>query len=176
MRIRHFIPLFVFGFAAIAFYVGLGLKPNDIPSAKVGKLAPSFSLTALYDGAPNFSTTDLSGAGYQLVNVFASWCVPCRVEHPILMALKNRGVKIHAINYKDTPEEAIGFLSELGNPFALIGQDLDGRVGIDWGVSGVPETFVVNGKGEIVFQHIGPLDRQAVSQHILPLLDGAANE
>ena len=175
-RFKYFLPLIIFALAAAAFYAGLGLNPKDVPSAKVGKPAPEFSLVALYDGGAPFSTADLMGRGVQLVNVFASWCVPCRVEHPILMALKSRGVNIYGLNYKDTPEAAIEFLDTLGDPYALVGQDLTGRVGIDWGVSGAPETYVVNNDGEIIFQHIGPLDRQVVSDKLLPLLEGGADE
>ncbi len=172
MRYRFFIPLAIFAIAAIAFYMGLSLNPNQIPSAKVGKPVPEFNATALYDGEANLSSSDLRGQGFQLVNIFASWCVPCREEHPILMALKARGVIINGFNYKDTPEKGRQFLESLGNPYDLIGQDQNGRVAIDWGTSGVPETFVVNNEGEIIFQHIGPLTRAVVAAEILPRIEG----
>lgn len=176
MKLRFFLPLVIFAIAALAFFVGLGLQPKQIPSARIGKPAPEFVAPALYEGAVDFSSADLKDNGVQLVNLFASWCVPCREEHPILMALKARGVSIHGLNYKDTTEVGRQFLNSLGNPFALTGQDKDGRIGINWGLSGVPETYVVNNEGEIVFQHIGPLTRQVVLEEILPRLEGGADE
>jgi len=176
MRYRYFIPLVIFGIAAIIFYVGLSLNPSQIPSARVGKPAPEFNAPALYEATDDFSQADLKGQGFQLVNIFASWCLPCREEHPILMALKARGVIINGLNYKDTAKNGRQFLDQLGNPYGLIGQDLNGRIAINWGVSGVPETFVVNNAGEIVFQHIGPLTRDVVSEKILPLIEGGLNE
>lgn len=172
MKIKFYIPLIFFALVGIAFYVGLSLSPTEIPSAKVGKQVPTFSLPPLYEGGKNFSSTDLEGHGIVLMNVFASWCVPCREEHPVLMALNERGVTIHALNYKDKTTTAQQFLEGLGNPFHLIGQDLDGRVGIDWGTSGVPETYVINNEGLILYQHIGPLTRAVVMDEILPLLEG----
>lgn len=176
MRYRFFIPLAIFAVAAIAFYMGLSLNPTQIPSAKIGKPVPEFVAPALYEGEADFSADTLKGGGFQLVNVFASWCVPCREEHPILMALKARGIKINGLNYKDTEENGRQFLDILGNPYGLMGQDQNGRIAINWGVSGVPETFVVNNDGQIVFQHIGPLTRKVVSDSILPLIEGGENE
>ncbi|MEM9784264.1 MAG: DsbE family thiol:disulfide interchange protein, partial [Pseudomonadota bacterium] len=130
---------------------------DDLPSTLIDRPAPEFSMPALHADAPPFTTADLKGGGVKLVNVWASWCIPCRAEHPWLVALgKERGITIHGINYKDEPEAAQAFLDELGDPYTLIGTD-EGRVGIEWGVYGVPETFVVDDTGTIVFKHIGPI-------------------
>jgi cytochrome c biogenesis protein CcmG/thiol:disulfide interchange protein DsbE len=176
MRYRFFIPLVIFAIATMAFYMGLSLNPTQIPSAKIGKPVPEFTSPALYEGEADFTSADLSGQGYQLVNVFASWCVPCREEHPILMALKARGISINGLNYKDTPKNGRKFLETLGNPYNLMGQDLNGRIAINWGVSGVPETFLVNNDGKIIFQHIGPLTRGVVADEILPRIEGGSDD
>ncbi len=168
----YFLPLIVFGLIAAAFFVGLGLKPGEIPSARVGKPAPEFAMEALYEGEPGFAREDLQGNGMILVNVFASWCAPCRDEHPILMALKSRGITIYGMNNRDDPDDAKAFIEGLGNAYNLIGVDRDGRIAIDWGVTGYPETYVVSGDGEIIYQHIGALTREAVLEVILPLLEG----
>jgi cytochrome c biogenesis protein CcmG/thiol:disulfide interchange protein DsbE len=156
----------------LALMVGLSLRPSEIPSALVGKTVPEFSLPPLDPTAEGLSSQGLKDGKVKLVNVFASWCVPCRIEHPLLIELQRQGVTIHGLNYKDIEDDARRFLNELKSPYTLIGQDKDGRVGIDWGVSGVPETFVIDGKGRILYQHIGPLDREAIEQQIAPLLKG----
>jgi cytochrome c biogenesis protein CcmG, thiol:disulfide interchange protein DsbE len=169
---RYYVPLIIFALIGAAFYVGLGLRPGEIPSARIGKPAPDFTMEALYEGEPGFSRDDLVGHGRVLVNIFASWCAPCRDEHPILMALKSRGITIYGMNNRDDPADAKAFIEGLGNAYDLIGTDRDGRIAIDWGVSGYPETFVVSNDGEIIYQHIGPLTRQAVLDIILPLVEG----
>jgi cytochrome c biogenesis protein CcmG/thiol:disulfide interchange protein DsbE len=116
------------------------------------------------------SSRDLQGE-VTLVNVFASWCVACRDEHPLLLTLEREGVlPIHGLNYKDTPDAAIAWLNALGDPYTRIGADLDGRVGIDWGVYGVPETFVVDQDGRIAYKHIGPVTPRVLDEVILPLV------
>lgn len=172
MKPLHIIPAALFAMIGLVFAVGLGLRPSEIPSAMVGKAVIPFELPPLYPTGAGLSSETLKDGKIKLVNIFASWCAPCRVEHPFLMELKRQGVTIHAIDYKDTEPEARLFLAELGSPFERIGKDRDGRVAIDWGVSGVPETFVVNGEGRILYQHIGPLTRQIVEQEIAPLLRG----
>jgi cytochrome c biogenesis protein CcmG, thiol:disulfide interchange protein DsbE len=174
MKLIHLIPLGLFILISIALGVGLTLSPRTIPSALVGKHLPNFDIPPLLEGGENVYTSTFKNGKVQLINIFASWCVPCRVEHPILMALKERGVAIYGLNYKDTENEGRVFLNELGNPFLEIGVDLDGRVGIDLGLSGVPETFVISGDGVILFQHIGPLTPEIVEKTILPYLDGGA--
>jgi cytochrome c biogenesis protein CcmG/thiol:disulfide interchange protein DsbE len=124
-------------------------------------------------GVPGFDTAALAGE-VTVVNVFASWCIPCRDEHPVLEALKaETGVRLFGINQKDAPENAAAFLSELGNPYDAIGGDAYGRVSIDWGVYGVPETFVVDANGVIRFKHVGPLSPQSVEADVIPAIDRA---
>ncbi len=176
-----FIPLTVFLVLAALFYMRLtsGDDPRAIPSALIDKPAPEFDLPALAGltnaGAPvsGFSRADLS-TGLSLVNVWASWCGPCRQEHPILMRLaEDKRIRLFGINYKDDNENARRFLGTLGNPYDAVGVDAKGRVGIDWGVYGVPETFVVK-DGTILFKFIGPLTEQSLKSKLLPELDKAA--
>lgn len=167
----------VLGAAAVLAVFLLGLERGDggrdLPSPLVGKPVPEFALEPLYAGQPGFSTADLKTPGVKLVNVWASWCVPCRAEHPKLVELGAKGLTVHAINYKDKPEAAQKFLADLGNPFTLIGADTSGRVGIDWGVYGVPETFVIDGAGRIVYKHIGPIQGSDIEKKILPAVEKA---
>ena len=139
----------------------LGLKrggdSQTLPSALLDKPVPEFTLGPLDPDAQGLSTADLRAPGVKLLNVWASWCGPCRTEHPYIETLAAEGVTIHGLNYKDAPENAQAFLDELGNPYTLIGADTSGRAGIEFGVYGVPETFVINGRGEIVYKHVGPI-------------------
>ena len=169
-RLLFLLPVLLFALFAVFFAIGLTRDPSTLPSALVGKPAPEFALPPLEgrDG-PGFSRADLGGRP-MLVNVFASWCVPCRVEHPILARLAEEGVVVQGINYKDRPEAARAWLAELGDPFTRIGADRQGRVAIDWGVYGVPETFVVDQAGNIVHRHVGPLQARDVERTIRPLL------
>ena len=167
-RLLYLIPVLVFGAVGIGLAVGLTRDPGTLPSALLDRPVPAFELPGL-GGGDGLSSEDLKGR-VSLVNVFASWCVPCRVEHPLMMALAERGVTIYGINYKDPPEQANAWLDELGNPFARIGADRSGRVGIDWGVYGVPETYLVDGAGRIRHRFVGPLQPRDVDQILLPLL------
>lgn len=165
------LPLALFAVVGILLAVGLTRDPSTLPSALVGKPAPEFRLPPLEGrDAQGFARSDLGGEP-MLVNVFASWCVPCRIEHPVINRLAEQGVVVHGINYKDRPEDAKAWLAELGDPFRRVGADRDGRVGIDWGVYGVPETFVVDREGRIVHRHVGPLQPRDVERTILPLLE-----
>jgi cytochrome c biogenesis protein CcmG/thiol:disulfide interchange protein DsbE len=172
MRLIYILPIGLFAVLAIAFAVGLGLRPDIIPSPLIDQPAPDFKLAALPgrdDGG--LSSADLKSDGPTLVNVFASWCVPCRAEHPLLMRLaREQGVHIVAINYKDKPENALAWLAELGDPFAKIGADTTGRVAIDWGVYGVPESFIVDRDGRIRLKQVGPLMDDDITGKILPTL------
>lgn len=172
MRWPYILPIGLFAALAIAFAVGLGLRPDVIPSPLINQEAPTFKLPALGDRADGGLTSeDLKGSGPVIVNVFASWCIPCRAEHPQLTALaRESGVRLVGINYKDKPEAAAAWLSELGNPFAKIGADTTGRVSIDWGVYGVPETFILDKTGRIRFKHVGPIMEHDLSDKILPAL------
>jgi len=172
MKFQYVLPFLVFGLIAVALGVGLTLKPSEIPSALINKPVPEFSLPPVKGRTDGFSSADLKTGKPSLVNVFASWCIPCRAEHPILTAFAKRGVApLYGLNYKDKPDAARAFLDELGDPFTKIGADLNGRVSIDWGVYGVPETFVVSGDGRIIYKHIGPMTEATITDTILPLLE-----
>jgi len=172
------LPVGLFIVLAGLFYVSLySGDPKTIPSALIGKPVPQFELAGLKDlkqeneAVPGFKTADLKKNGMTIVNIWASWCGPCRVEHPYLMQLKAQGkAKIFGINYKDIPENARRFLGVYGNPYHAVGVDNTGRTSVDWGVYGVPETFVVDGSGKIVFKHVGPLTQTIVKTKIEPLL------
>jgi cytochrome c biogenesis protein CcmG/thiol:disulfide interchange protein DsbE len=155
---------------AVGLGIGLNRNPQEIPSALIGKPVPEFSLPPVEDRTLGLSSADLRGE-VSLVNVFASWCTACRYEHPLLMRLEeDRVVPIHGLNYKDRPEDAAKWLDELGDPYTRTGADRDGRVAIDWGVYGVPETFVISKDGVIVHKHIGPVSAKDLEETILPLI------
>ena len=138
----------------------LGLQRDDtqtLPSTLIDKSVPEFALEPLRPDQPPLDTAALKAPGVKLVNIWASWCGPCRVEHPQIVALGASGVPIHGFNYKDSTDNAEAFLRELGDPYTLIGTDKLGRAGIEFGVYGVPETFVVDSNGTIVFKHVGPV-------------------
>ncbi len=158
MLFKRFLPLFIFAGIFVAFVVGLSLNPREIPSALINKAAPEFSLPPLQGDGIGLASTDLSNPDHIIiVNFFASWCGPCRIEHPALEALgQMEGVKLFGIAYKDKPAHSLSFLKSLGNPYAKIGTDLKGRSAIDWGVTGTPETFILK-DGVIRYQHIGPI-------------------
>jgi cytochrome c biogenesis protein CcmG/thiol:disulfide interchange protein DsbE len=158
------IPAVVFVGLAALFWRGLSGKPSEIPSALIGKPVPAFALAAVPGlNVPGFGTADLKNGKVSVVNVWASWCAPCRIEHPLLVELAKRpDITLIGINYKDEPENAVRFLGTLGQPFAAVGMDRSGRAAVDWGVYGVPETFVVDGQGVIRYKHIGPLTPEAV--------------
>ena len=169
-RLLFILPVVAFAAAAFLFYERLGHNPAEVPSALIDKPVPSFALPSPVDSVPGLSSADLKGR-VVLVNVFASWCVPCGVEHPELMKLAAQGtLPIYGLNYKDKTADVTRWLGQLGNPFARIGQDLDGRVAIEWGVYGVPETFIVDAAGHIRLRHAGPLMPADVEEKILPLV------
>jgi cytochrome c biogenesis protein CcmG/thiol:disulfide interchange protein DsbE len=151
-----------------------GYDRNVLPSALIDAPVPETPLEPLHADRSGLDPAALRGPGVKVVNVWASWCGPCRVEHPHLMALAEAGVEIHGINYKDQPEAAKGFLAELGDPYVAIGQDRNGRAGIEWGVYGVPETFIVDGEGRIVYKHVGPIQNDDLDRKILPAIARAA--
>ncbi len=181
MRLSVLAPVIVFAaLAAIfAYYlsdIASGRKDiKEIPSALIDKPVPAFSLPPIKggDGKGNdtggLSSGDLKGS-VALVNVFSSWCPPCRVEHPILMQLAAEGITVFGINYKDKPKDAQHFLVSLGNPYTKVGADLDGRGAIEWGVYGYPETFVVDRSGHIRYRHVGAISPHDLTETIRPLL------
>jgi cytochrome c biogenesis protein CcmG, thiol:disulfide interchange protein DsbE len=159
-RLTKLLPFLVFCGIALALWVGLDTDTRRIPSVLINKPVPEFKLAAIPGSAiPGFATADAKTGQVTIINIFASWCVPCRQEHPLLMDLSaRRDIKLVGINNKDKAAAALGFLGELGQPFAAIGWDVDGRVSINFGGYGVPETFIVDGSGIIRHKHIGPLD------------------
>jgi len=172
-RLGYLLPIAVF--LAVSGFLGVGLllNPRIIPSALIDKPVPQFDLPPIEGRPPGLRTGDLKGQ-VQIVNVFASWCGPCRVEHPLLMDLQRRGIApLHGLNYKDSPANARAFLAETGDPYAKVGADRDGRVGIEWGVYGVPETFVIDAEGRIVYKHVGPLMPYDVKEKLLPAIERA---
>ncbi|HZH28981.1 MAG TPA: DsbE family thiol:disulfide interchange protein [Azospirillaceae bacterium] len=172
-RLLVILPLLLFVGVAGAFAVQLlrGADPSKLPSALIDRPVPDFALDPVpATGMPGLSTADLRGR-VAVVNVFASWCAPCRVEHPLITRLAEReGIPVFGLNHKDAAGDAADWLKRLGNPYARIGADLSGRVSIDWGVYGVPETFVVDHLGRIRHRHVGPLTPRDVEATILPLV------
>jgi cytochrome c biogenesis protein CcmG/thiol:disulfide interchange protein DsbE len=174
-------PLAVF--AALAAVFAFALRsgdPSRLPSALIGKPVPAVALGAvegLTDGGRavgGFSSADLAAGQVSVVNFWASWCVPCVQEHPVLVALKEQtGVRLYGVNYKDQAAAARRFLGRYGNPFAAVGVDGDGRAAIEWGVYGMPETFIVDGKGRIAYKHVGPITPAALEAKIIPAIRAA---
>ena len=165
------IPVTAFAGVAIVFAIGLNRDPSVVPSALIGKPVPSFALPPVKGRTLGLTTADMKG-DVSLVNVFASWCVECRAEHPLFMRLaRERTVPLHGLNYKDKPDDAAHWLDTMGDPYARTGADLDGRVAIDFGVYGVPETFVIDREGRIAFKQIGPITPKILDETILPLVE-----
>jgi len=169
-RLVFLLPVTLFIALAVALAWGLTRDPGELPSVLIGKPVPEFALPPVQGRTLGLSSDDLRGE-VSLVNVFASWCTACRDEHPLFMRLSASGVvPIHGLNYRDRPEDAAGWLDELGDPYTRTGADRNGRVGIDWGVYGVPETFVVGPDGSIAYKHVGPVTERALKETILPLV------
>lgn len=167
---RHMIPLFVFIALVVLMWVGLSLNPREIPSPLIGKQAPKFQVSTLHDKSVVISDEMFKGK-VTVLNVFASWCVACRSEHHLLLELQRRGVNIVGINYKDKRRDALVYLNRLGgDPYSVIGHDLDGNVGIEWGVYGTPETFVIDKNGVVRYKQTGPMYRQMIENELMPLL------
>ncbi len=172
------LPFLVFAVLAGLFWYALyGGDPSRLPSALIGKSVPEFNLPPVEgllaggEPVPGFASADLAQGEPTIVNVFASWCAECQIEHPLLMALSNEpGVRLFGIDYKDDAASARRFLGRHGNPYARVGADASGRTAIDFGVYGVPETYVVTGEGKIAYRHVGPLTEATINEKILPLL------
>ena len=165
------LPPVVFAVLVAAFWMGMKNGDQPLPSAMEGRLAPGVLVTPLGDGAV-LTQADLETPGVKLINFWASWCPPCRVEHPTLAKLAAEGVVIFGVNYKDKPEDALGFLAEMGNPYAKLGADA-GRMALDWGVYGVPETYVIDGQGRVVLRWAGPVTEDVLERVIRPAMVGA---
>lgn len=183
-RLGVYLPLILFAALALLFLFRLfSGDPQKLPSALIGRAAPATQLSPLpgltADGRPTPGIATAAEAGkVTVLNIFASWCVPCREEHPALIELQKtiagKNVRLVGLNYKDKPEAALSFLKELGNPYSAVGVDPAGRTGIDWGVYGVPETFVVKADGTIAFKHVGPLSSALLKSVLLPEIEKAA--
>ena len=167
---KYLLPLGVLAVVVGFLFVGLQLKPNEVPSPFIGKQAPAFELPRLHEPDTRFSPKDMHGKVW-VFNVWASWCVSCRAEHPVLIDLARRNiVPVVGLNYKDKPEDAKTWLRQFGNPYVFSVSDLQGRVGVDFGVYGVPETFVIDKESRIQYKHIGPLSDNDLQEKILPLI------
>jgi len=176
MKVRALVPLFAF--LALVALLGYGLTrdPKEIPSPLIGKAAPQFDLPAVLNSEQKVSSNNFLGK-VTIFNVWASWCSACRDEHPILVEFaKQHKTPIYGLNYKDTRSEAIRWLQVFGNPYIASAYDVSGNTGIDWGVYGVPETFITDKKGIIRFKQIGPVTEQIVTSKILPLIQKLENE
>ena len=167
---KNSLPLILFFLLVILLGVGLTLDPREVPSPYIGKAAPSFNLPKLYASTDSISLEDMKGKVW-LLNVWASWCRACRSEHQVINRfVKNNQIDVIGLNYKDNADEAKQWLDDLGNPYVSVAVDRDGRTGIDWGVYGVPETFVIDKKGIIRYKNIGPVTQQSIDDTILPLI------
>jgi len=172
MNVRFMLPLGGFAILVIFLAVGLTLDPKEVPSPFIGKPAPQFELPRLHESNEVIKTDDMKGKVWML-NVWASWCVSCRAEHEVVTSYTRMpdAVDVIGLNYKDDRLDALAWLRQFGNPYAKIAVDLSGRTGLDWGVYGVPETFVVDKSGTVRFKHIGPITEQSLHEKLMPLLE-----
>ena len=165
-------------FLAFIVFAGVGMfreDPEALPSAREGRPAPPVQLTELPGKTP-FDDATLRDGQVKLVNYWASWCAPCRVEHPHLETLAAEGIPIYGVNYKDNPENALKFLGELGDPYRAIGADASGRMALDWGLYGVPETYVIAGDGTVVLRFAGPITERVMQETLRPAIERAASD
>jgi cytochrome c biogenesis protein CcmG, thiol:disulfide interchange protein DsbE len=173
---NRFWPLAIFVALVGFLYVGLHRDPREVPSPLVGKPAPAFALTRLDNPSKTITRDQLLGHVYML-NVWASWCVSCRDEHPILVEyVRNHPVEIYGLDYKDTRPEALAWLDQLGNPYQAALFDADGRVGMDYGVYGVPETFIIDKKGVVRYKQIGPINPEVMTHTLAPMIERLQKE
>ena len=162
--------------ACLGVLAALAMKrenPDELPSALIAQTAPAIALPALTEAIPAPTDDLLTKPGVKLVNFWASWCGPCRLEHPLLMEMQANGIDIIGVNYKDSQTNGLAFLAELGNPYSTVGADTTGRKGIDWGIYGVPETFVIDGDGKVLLRHPGPITESIFEKRFAPLLEGS---
>jgi cytochrome c biogenesis protein CcmG, thiol:disulfide interchange protein DsbE len=170
MKVKHLVPLAIFLVIAIFLGIGLTRDPRKLPSTFIDKPAPAFRVAQVHAAEKTFSPEDMKGQVWML-NVWASWCTACRVEHPLLVEIgRSKAVPLIGLDYKDKREDALKFLEQQGNPYMLSAHDLDGRIGIDFGVYGVPETFIIDKQGVIRHKQIGPITPEALQNEILPLI------
>jgi cytochrome c biogenesis protein CcmG/thiol:disulfide interchange protein DsbE len=166
---KRWLPLIVFAILAGFFYVGLHRDPHEVPSPFIGKPAPDFKLPLVGEPDKTFSPADNKGKVW-LLNVWAPWCVSCRQEHPELMRLAQAGVPIYGLNWKDKDREAAGLLARIGSPYVMVADDVSGQTGIDWGVTGTPETYVIDKAGIIRMKQIGIITEEVWQAKFVPLL------
>jgi len=167
---RFILPFVIFMIVAIFLYVGLSLNPREVPSPLIGKEAPAFTLPLLHEPSRQFSPQEMKGRVW-LLNVWASWCTACEQEHPLFMELSRRNiVQIYGMDYKDKREDGEAWLRRHGNPYRLVVSDMEGRVGIDYGVYGVPETYLIDKQGIIRYKHIGAVTPKILDETIIPLI------
>ena len=173
-KFLYFIPALIMAGLGAAFYLQLGKDASVVPSALIDQPAPEFSLGPIEGhDRPGLASADFAGQ-VTVVNVFASWCVPCRAEHPLVTELAKRyDIQVTGLNYKDKPDNAMGFLEELGNPYLAMGADNSGRMGLNWGLYGVPETYVIDGQGNILLRHAGPITQRVIDNSIRPAIESA---
>jgi cytochrome c biogenesis protein CcmG/thiol:disulfide interchange protein DsbE len=174
-RLLFLLPVLVFAGVVVAFGFGLTRDPSKLPSMLIDRPLPALDLPGLSAEAPRLQTAALRGEP-ALLNVFASWCLPCRVEHPVLMQLAAKGVPIYGLDWKEPAADGAKWIAEYGNPYRGIGNDESGRAGIDLGVTGVPETFIVDRNGRVRYKHIGPISAADYDEKIAPLLERLRNE
>ncbi len=173
-RLVYILPVLAFVTVAVVLFRSLFLVPERLPSVFINKPAPSLALPAFNAQQPGFTHADLTAGRVTVVNFFASWCAPCWEEAPTLMALsKQSGFTLAGVTYKDKRPNTEAMLTQVGNPFAAIVADDEGRAAIDWGVTAAPETFVVDGKGIIRFKYVGPLDARIVAEQLMPAIKAA---
>jgi len=176
MKMRHLLPLGLFLALLTLLAAGLGLDPREVPSPLVGKMAPQFQLPGLDDADTRVSSSDFNNQ-VTLLNVWASWCGGCRREHPLLVDLaRKHDINLYGLNYKDSRSNALSWLKRFGDPYKVNAYDRNGSVGIDYGVYGVPETYVIDRRGVIRYKQIGPVTKQKLQEVILPLLEQLENE
>ncbi|HEU4487075.1 MAG TPA: DsbE family thiol:disulfide interchange protein [Povalibacter sp.] len=173
---RFLIPAGLFAALVAFFYFSLGRDKETLPSPLIGKPAPAFELPRLDDPSKNIGGKDFAGRPYVL-NVWGTWCVGCRQEHPVLLQIAERGeIPIVGIDWKDDREQALRWLHELGNPYVDVGSDEEGRVAIDWGVYGAPETFLIDGNGQVIYKHIAPMTMEVWEREFVPLIRKAGTQ
>lgn len=177
-RLIFIVPVALFAVLAYVLFSSLlAPPPEDLPSVLVDKPAPRITLPALDAQTKGFGPAQLTAGHVTVLNVFASWCVPCHAEAAVLpMLAKIKGVHLYGMVYKDTPAKARAFLDEMGNPFERIGLDQNGQAGIEWGIYGVPETFVINGRGTVLLRHAGPLTPSIIKKQLMPVIAKARTE
>ncbi|MEO1957249.1 MAG: DsbE family thiol:disulfide interchange protein [Methylophilaceae bacterium] len=169
MKLKALIPLLLFIVLLVFLGKGLFLNPREVPSPLIGKPAPAFTAPILGDATKSFSSADMKGRVWML-NMWASWCAACRVEHQLLVEMLEHGLPIYGLAYKDIEKDALAVLEKIGNPYVITASDTDGRIGIDYGVYGVPETYIIDKAGIIRYKQIGPIIPADLHEKILPLL------